>query len=87
MSARAATSSHSVTNTRGETIEVGFVVTVLEEEHVYGTGEVTEIRGALGRPHFAKVSWEDSEVEWSFLHVDELTNINLAARDRAINGS
>lgn len=89
MSARAATSIHSVTNSRGETIEVGYIVTVLEEEHFYGTGQVTEIKGALGRPHFARVLWESPEsvYEWSFLHVDELTNINLAARDRSLHGS
>jgi hypothetical protein len=85
VSARAAT-IQSVVNTRGETIEVGFIVTVIEEEHHYGTGTVETIQGALGRPHFAKVSWEDSEIDWSYLHVDELTNVNVAARDRGLSG-
>src|SRR5688500_16682422 len=75
MSARASNSIHSVVNARGEKIEVGFIVTVIEEEHVYGTGEIKAIRGEPGRPHFARVLWEDPApggYEWSYLHVDEL---------------
>lgn len=88
MTSRAAARIHSVVNTRGEKIEVGYIVTVLEEEHVYGTGEVTEIQGGVGRPHFARVVWENPApggYEWSYLHVDELTNINLNRRDRTLN--
>jgi NADH dehydrogenase FAD-containing subunit len=86
MSARVVNGNiYSVTNCRGETIEVGYIVTVIEEEHIYGTGEVKEIRSDVGRPHFAMVAWEDGDTLWSYLHVDELTNINLAARDSTLN--
>lgn len=86
MSPRAAARIESVVNSRGETIEVGFIVTVVDEQDFYGTGEVKEIHGALGRPHFARVAWE-SGYDWSYLHVDELTNINVAALDRGLNES
>jgi hypothetical protein len=75
----------SVQNTRDECIEIGYVVTVHGEEHVYGTGEVLQIVGKVGAPHFARVLWEQSGV-WDWLKVDELTNINLNQRDRTLYG-
>ncbi len=75
----------AVQNCRDETIEVGFIVTVIEEEHVYGTGQVRRIIGEAGGIHFAAVEWEDGrDREW--LLVDELTNINLNQRDRTLYG-
>lgn len=79
----------SIVNKRGETIEVGFIVTVVEQEWRYGTGEVMAIRGRLGGPHFALVLWEDprpGEARTGWFGCDELTNINLAARDRTMYG-
>jgi hypothetical protein len=85
MSSRGASAIKSVQNSRNEKIEVGFIVTVIEEEHVYGTGEVRKIVGRLGGIHFAAVEWEDGrDREW--LLVDELTNINLNQRDRTLYG-
>jgi hypothetical protein len=75
----------SVQNRRNETIEVGFIITVIEQEHVYGTGQVRKIVGEAGGIHFAAVEWEDGrDREW--LTVDELTNINLNQRDRTLYG-
>jgi hypothetical protein len=75
----------SVQNRRNETIEVGFIITVIEQEHVYGTGQVRKIVGEAGGIHFAAVEWEDGrDREW--LLVDELTNINLNQRDHTLYG-
>jgi hypothetical protein len=75
----------AVTNTRGETIEAGFIVTVVEAEHHYGTGEVKGFAGKAGGVHFAAVEWDSGRgTDW--LLVDELTNINLNRRDRTLQG-
>jgi hypothetical protein len=86
MSARAVNGIiKAVQNRRNETIEVGFIITVIEEEHVYGTGQVRKIVGEAGGIHFAAVEWEDGrDREW--LLVDELTNINLNQRDHTLYG-
>jgi hypothetical protein len=86
MSARAVNGIiKAVQNRRNETIEVGFIITVIEQEHVYGTGQVRKIVGEAGGIHFAAVEWEDGrDREW--LLVDELTNINLNQRDRTLYG-
>ena len=52
-----------VNNSRGEKIEVGFVVTVMDMEHVYGTGEVIRLRGTAGQPWFALVRWEMDSID------------------------
>ncbi len=90
MSSLGGATIQAVENVRSEKIEVGYVVTVLEEEHVYGTGEVLQIVGRAGeagkgRIHFARVLWENAS-GWEWLNVDELTNINLSARDRTLYG-
>jgi hypothetical protein len=86
MSARAVNGIiKAVQNRRNETIEVGFIITVIEQEHVYGTGQVRKIVGEAGGIHFAAVEWEDGrDREW--LLVDELTNINLNQRDHTLYG-
>jgi hypothetical protein len=85
MASRGASIIKAVRNSRQETIEVGYIVTVLEEEHVYGTGEILQIVGQVGGIHFARVLWEQGgHCDW--LNVDELTNVNLNQRDRTIYG-
>jgi hypothetical protein len=86
VSARAAAvSTRAIRNGRGETIEVGFVVTVIDGEHIYGTGHVEHIAGKLREPWFAKVVWDDGQ-GYDWLEIDELTNVNVAQRERTLHG-
>jgi hypothetical protein len=86
MGARASSvSTRVVRNGRGETIEVGFVVTVIDGEHIYGTGHVERIEGQMAAPWFAKVVWDDGQ-GYDWLEVDELTNVNVGIRERTLNG-
>lgn len=85
MSARASTvATRAIRNGRGETIEVGYVVTVMDGEHIYGTGTVDAIAGRMAEPWFAKVRWDDGQ-GYDWLEVDELTNVNVAARERSLS--
>jgi hypothetical protein len=86
VSARAAAvSTRAIRNGRGETIEVGFVVTVIDGEHIYGTGHVEQIAGVMTEPWFAKVVWDDGQ-GYDWLEVDELTNVNVGIRERTLQG-
>jgi hypothetical protein len=86
MSARASTvTTRAVRNGRNETIEVGFVVTVIDGEHIYGTGHVERLEGRMGvEPWFAKVRWDDGQ-GYDWLEADELTNVNVAVRERTLS--
>jgi hypothetical protein len=85
MSARAAAvTTRAIRNGRNETIEVGFVVTVIDGEHIYGTGHIEQIAGKLREPWFAKVVWDDGQ-GFDWLEVDELTNVNVAVRERTLH--
>jgi hypothetical protein len=86
MSARASTvTTRAVRNGRNETIEVGFVVTVIDGEHIYGTGHVERLEGRMSEaPWFAKVRWDDGQ-GYDWLEVDELTNVNVAVRERTLS--
>ena len=75
----------SVRNVRDETIERDHIVTVLEREHEFGTGNVEEIVSGAGR-HWALVRWDNgSGVD--YCNVNELTNVNVAVRERTLEGS
>ena len=84
MSARASTvSTRSIRNSRDETIQIDFIVTVVDGEHLYGTGVVGAIEGKMGQPFFAKVVWDDGQ-GYDWLEVDELTNVNVAVREKGL---
>ena len=73
---------HFVHNANGEKIEVGYIVTVLDKEHEYGTGHVKEILRVAGHCR-ARVVYDDGSGEdWFSVH--ELTNVNVAARERSL---
>lgn len=85
MSARAATvTTTAIRNGRGETIQVDYIVTVLDGEHIYGTGVVERLEGRAGTPSwFAKVRWDDGQ-GYDWLEIDELTNVNVSVRERTL---
>ena len=84
MAARASSVvTQALSNSRGETIEVGFIVTVVDGEHLYGTGHVERIEGKLSQPWFAKVRWDDGQ-GYDWLEVDELTNVNVSVRETTL---
>jgi hypothetical protein len=74
----------AIRNIREERIEVGFIVTVVDREHEWGTGHVEHLE-RFEKVVMARVVLGDgSGVEW--FNVDELTNVNVAMREKALEG-